>query len=57
MDKYNVYFDNNLTYANKSFKEVIDILYEYDKDRKKKNKENLTFLGRIKVELAISDDE
>lgn len=57
MDKYNVYFDNNLTYANKSFKEVIDILYEYDKDRKKKNKENLTFLGKIKVELVISDDE
>lgn len=57
MDKYNIYFDNNLTYANKSFKEVIDILYEYDKDRKKKNKENLTFLGRIKVESVISDDE
>lgn len=57
MDKYNVYFDNNLTYANKSFKEVIDILYEYDKDHKKKNKENLTFLGKIKVELVISDDE
>lgn len=51
MDRYNIYFDDELTYTGIPFETVIDILTEYNNDSKKLDTESKTYIGKIKIVL------
>lgn len=51
MDRYNIYFDDELTYSGVPFDTVIDVLNKYNNDRKKPDTELKEYLGKIKIVL------